>query len=389
MTRTPHVDDDALITIAAHDAAIPEAVSHIEECSICTEELAIWRRISNMARASVASVPPAGEELAQRVLGQLDPPARRDPAAVTRRLVRQHRGWNRRVRWLIPASIMTVVVVLIATLGFGPTVPSDSLALKTIRDSPIVAASASQTVNESENEVLTAPQGYTVIEYRTQAAFSPRTNAFVLTSKEIESGGPRLNPQMTVSDGSLVYLPCLSSQPFLGYKGCVAYPAQGGAAPGSPTLAFLRSAQGPVVRLGHRQIDGVETTGYGVTVPANAVVQSQIPSLRSLVQYGISAAEAFDFHMDVWSDSRGLPREVDESYLIRQHQSDLPTLLRVSITKSFTYSKSSLRVSVPPSSNVAVTANIETAVRYEDLYENALATYDDQFGHGFKNSVSQ
>ncbi len=389
MTRTPHVDDEALITIAAHDAAIPEAVSHIEQCSICTQELAIWRRISNLAKASVASVPLAGEELAQRVLGQLDAPAGPSQASVTRRLARQHRGWNRRVRWLIPASIMTIVVVLIATLGFGPTVPSDSLVLMTIRDSPVVAATASQTVNESENELLTAPQGYTVIEYRTHASFSPRTNAFVLTSREIESGGPQLNPQKTVSDGSLVFLPCLSDQPFLGYKGCVAYPAQEGRAPGSPTLAFLRSAQGPVVRLGHRQIDNVETTGYGVTVPANAVVQSQIPSLRSLVQYGISTAEAFDFHMDVWSDSRGLPREVDESYIIRQHQADLPGLLHVSITKSFTYSKSSLRVSVPAITNVAVMPNIEAAVHYEDLYENALTTYDDQFGHGFKNSLSR
>jgi hypothetical protein len=388
MTRTLHVDDEALITIAAHDTATPEVVSHIEQCSICTQELAIWRRISNLARASVASVPLAGEELAEQVLGRLDARARREPTP-TRHLARQRRGWNRRVRWLIPASIMAVVVVLITTLGFGPTVPSDSLVLKTIRDSPVVAAMASQTVNESEYEVFTAPQGYTVIDYRTHAAFSPRTNAFVLTSKEIEPGGPQLNPYVTVSDGSLVYLPCLSDQPFLGYKGCVAYPAQGGTAPGSPTLAFLRSAQGPVVRLGHRQIDRVDTTGYGVTVPANAVVQSEIPSLRSLVQYGIVAAEAFDFHMDVWSDSRGLPLEVDETYLIRQHQADLPTELRVSITKSFTYGSSSLRVSVPASSNVAVTADVEAAVRYEDLYENALAAYNDQFGHGFKNSLSR
>jgi hypothetical protein len=388
MTRTPpHVDDDALTTIAAHDAAAPDDVSHIEQCSICSQELAIWRRISNLARASVESVPLASEDLAERVLGQLDGPDR-GPVPKNRPAHPQG-GWSRRVRWLIAAPIITAAVVLVATLGFGPTVPSDALVLKTIRNSPEVAAMASETVHESEYEVFTAPQGYTVIEYRTQGAFSPRTNAFVLTSKEIEPGGPRLNPYTTVSDGSLVYLPCLADQPFLGYKGCVAYPAQAGTAPGSPTLAFLRSAQGPVVRLGHRQIDGIATTGYGVTVPANAVVQSQIPSLRSLIQYDISADEAFDFHMDVWSDNRGLPREVDETFVIRQHQADLPPLLHVSVKKTLTYGSSFLQVSVPARSNVAVEPNIEAAVFYEDLYENALATYNDQFGHGFKNSLSR
>jgi hypothetical protein len=388
MTRTPHVDDDALITIAAHDAATPDDVSHIEQCSICTQELAIWRRISNLARASVESVPLAGEELAERVLGQLDGPDR-GRVPMTRRPARRGGGWSRRVPWLIAAPIITAAVVLVATLGFGPTVPSDALVLKTIRNSPVVAAMASDTVHESEYEVFTAPQGYTVIEYRTQAAFSPRSDAFVLTSKEIEPGGPPLNPYTTVSDGSLVYLPCWADQPFLGYKGCAAYPAHAGNAPGSPTLDFLRSAQGPVVRLGHRRIDGMATTGYGVTVPANAVVQSQIPSLRSLVQYGISADEAFDLHMDVWSDNRGLPREVDETFVIRQHQADLPPLLHVSVKKTLSYGSSILRVSVPARNNVAVEPDIEAAVFYEDLYENALATYNDQFGHGFKNSLSR
>ncbi len=388
MTRTPHVDDNALITIAAHDAAIPDDVSHIEQCSICAQELAIWRRISILARASVESVPVASEELGERVLGQLDGPDR-DPVPMTRRPARRHGGWSRRARWLIATPIVTAAVILVATLGFGPTVPSDALVLKTIRNSPLVAAMTSETVHESEYEVFTAPQGYTVIEFRTQAAFSPRSDAFVLTSKEIEPGGPRLNPYTTVSDGSLVYLPCWADQPSLGYKGCAAYPAQAGTAPGSPTLAFLRSAQGPVVRLGHRQIDGIATTGYGVTVPANTVVQSQIPSLRSLVQYGISTEEAFDFHMDVWSDNRGLPREVDETFAIRQHQANLPPLLHVSVKKVLTYGRTYLRVSVPARSNVAVEPNIEAAVFYEALYENALATYNDQFGHGFKNSLSR
>jgi len=65
----------------------------------------------------------------------------------------------------------------------------------------------------------------------------------------------------TLSDGSLVYLPCDASWTLIGEKPCLAYPAQSGTASGSPSLTFLRYASGPVARLGQRDIDGVETTG--------------------------------------------------------------------------------------------------------------------------------
>ncbi len=268
---------------------------------------------------------------------------------------------HRRARWLIPVPLAVVAVVLAVIIGSGSTSPSDALVLATIRNSPVVAATL--THHFTSETVLRAPQGYVAIEYRDHGADSPQSNAFEITSTEIEPGGPRINPTTIVSDGSFVYLPCEAGWRSIGEKPCVAYPAQGGA-PGS--LADLRTAHGPVVRLGERKIDGVETTGYGVAVSVRALVDTLVPSERSLGQYDNSTVS--DVHMKIWSDSRGLPRELDVTWLERQ--STLPARLHGSETEHISYSKAPLHVRVPDRSTVTIAPNLTAAINLENQYQN-------------------
>jgi hypothetical protein len=362
MTRTPHLDDEALITIAANNGASPGATSHIQQCSICTHELEVWRRISDLARVTVDTVPPAREDLFVGLLEQLERSSGGDPvSSVAHRPALGPSGRARWARWLIPAPIiMAAVAVLAVVLGLGSSAPSDALVLKTIRRSPSVAAKAYQTVRFTEYTVLRAPQGYTAIAYRSQGAVSHRANSFELTQRTIEAGGPPLDTYTTVSDGSLVYLNCYVDGQIIGR--CFAYPAQGSPSSETLSLTYLRAASGPVVRLGDREIDGVETTGYRVTVPKSALLQSVVPSERSLLQYGNSAT--FDVRVDVWSDSRGLPRELVFTYLVRQPT--LSAVLHATATEKLSYSKTPLRVRVPPSNMVTVTPNLSAAMALYD-----------------------
>jgi hypothetical protein len=362
MTRTPHLDDEALITIAADDSTGPDAASHIEQCSICTNELEVWRRISDLARVTVETVPPAREDLVERVLGQLDRSGGRDvTSSPAHRPALRHPEWSRRTRWLIPAPIITAAVVVVAVvLGFGPSAPSDALVLRTIRSSPSVAAKDYQTVRFTEYTVLRAPQGYTAIASRSEGAVSHRTNSFELTQRAIENGGPPFGSSTTVSDGSLVYLACYVDGKIIGR--CIAYPAQRGTSTDALSLTYLRAASGPVVRLSTRTIDGVETTGYRVTVPVSALAQNVVPSERSLVQYDNKTT--FDVRVDVWSDARGLPRELVFTYLVRQPT--LSAVLHGTSTEQLSYSEASLRVHVPPRNRVTVSPNLSAAMA---LYE--------------------
>jgi hypothetical protein len=363
MTITPHLNDEAMIAIVTNGAAGPGAASHIDRCSSCTHGLEVWRRISDLANVSVDSVPPASAELAERVLGQLGDPDGRGAAPPTGRTVFRGRDRHRRARWLIPVPVAVAAVVLAVTIGSGSTAPSDALVLDTIRNSPVAAATL--THHFTSETVLRAPQGYIAIEYHDHGADSPHSNAFEVTSTEIEPDGPRINPTTIVSDGSFVYLPCEAGWRSIGQKPCVAYPAQGGA-PGS--LADLRTAHGPVVRLGERKVDGVETTGYGVAVSVSAMVSTLIPSERSLSQY--DNATVSDVHMKVWSDSRGLARELDVTWLERQ--SNLPALLHGSETERLSYSKTPLQVSVPDRSTVTFVPNVTAAINLENRYQNEL-----------------
>jgi hypothetical protein len=365
MTSIEHLDDETLITIIiTNDAASRGAAFHIDQCSICRHELEVWRRISDLAQVSVASVPPAGAELDEQVFGLLGGPERQDAALPTRRPVFRYLDRRRRARWLISVPLAVVAIILAVTIGSGSTAPSDALVLATIRNSP--AAAATLTHHFTSETVLRAPPGYVAIEYHDHGADSPHSNAFEITSTEIEPDGPRINPTTIVSDGSFVYLPCEPGWRSIGQKPCVAYPAQGGA-PGS--LADLRTAHGPVVRLGERKVDGVETTGYGVAVSVSAMVDTLIPSERSLSEY--DNATLSDVHMKVWSDSRGLARELDLTWLERQP--NLPALLHGSETEQLSYSKAPLRVSVPNRSTVTFVPNVTAAINLENQYQNELS----------------
>ena len=379
MTRTQHLNDEALISIAQDNGPGAGASSHVDSCPLCAHELEAWRRISDLARVSVNVVPPAKEDLLQRVFGELDSPLRRSAAPSRSRRVLTSRGWSSGGRWVIAVPIAIAALVLALTLGFGSSAPSDAMVLKTIRSSPSVAAMLSQTVHWTALEVDRAPQGFIDVEYRTHGAVDPRTNAFDLTTKAIIPGGdPNFGSSTTLSDGSLVYLPCDAQWTFIGKKPCLAYPAQSGTASGSPSLTFLRYASGPVARLGEREIDGVETNGYRVSVPVSALAQSAIPSERSLLQYQNSTIS--DVHVEVWSDQQGLPRQLDFTFLV--HQATLSAVLRASEKEQLSYSTAPPKVSVPSRNTVTVASSLNAALLLQSQYRNALIVYFKQLsGH--------
>ena len=234
-----------------------------------------------------------------------------------------------------------------------------------------MAARHSQTIHFTELEVDRAPQGFIDVEYSTHGAVDPRTNAFDLTTRAIIPGGASFSSSSTVSDGSFVYLPCNPQWVFIGKKPCLAYPAQSGAASGSLSLTFLRYASAPVDRLGERDIDGVETSGYRVSVPVSALAQSVVPSERSLVQYANSTIS--DLHVEIWSDRRGLPRQLDFTFLV--HQANLSAVLRASEKEHLSYSTAPLKVSAPRRDTVTATSNLNAALLLESQYRNALIAY--------------
>jgi hypothetical protein len=377
MTHLRHLDDETLITLAvSYDA---DAASHVDSCPLCAHELTTWRRISEMARVSVDGVLPASEALPPRLFGDVDKPLQRSPLLPKGRRALVPRHWSRSGRWAIAVPIVVAALVLVLTIGFGSNAPSDAMVLKTIRNSPNTAATFSQTVHLTALEVDRAPQGFIDVEYSTHGAVDPRTNAFDLTTKAIIPGGdPNFASSTTVSDGALVYLPCDASWILIGKKPCLAYPAQSGTAPGSPSLTFLRYASGPVARLGERDIDGVETNGYRVSVPVSALAQSVVPSERSLVQN--SSSTISDLHVEVWSDQQGLPRQLNLTFLV--HQATLSAVLRASEKEQLRYSTAPLKVSVPKRSTVAVASNLQAALLLESQYRNALIAYfKQQSGH--------
>ena len=296
---------------------------------------------------------------------------RRSSVQPSSRGVLTYLGWTRDWRWAIAASIVIAAVVLALTFEFGSSAPSDAMVLKAIQSSPRVASTLFQTVRSTALEVDRAPQGFIDIEYSTNGEADPRTNAFVETTKAIIPGGdPHFGSLTTVSDGSLVYLPCDSSWILIGKKPCLAYPAQSGTASGS-SLTFLRYASGPVAQLGEREIDGVETTGYRVSVPVSALAQIAVPSERSLVQYENSTIS--DVHVEVWSDLRGLPRQLDFTFLV--HQPTLSAVLRASEKEQLSYTTTPLKASVANRNTVIVTSSLNAALLLQSQYQNALIAY--------------
>jgi hypothetical protein len=381
MTRTQHLDEQELIAIAVKGAPTSAAASHIEQCRICEGELKEWSRISDATRATVDSSPPPSEDLGERILGQLKELSGNVPTSPTRTHPLGHWGEGRRTKWLVAAVATVAAAVLSITLVFGSTAPSDAMVLKRIRNIPAKAAAAAQALHFTSTTILRAPEGYQVILYRSQGAVDPRTNAFQYGTSYMEPGDPRgySSTGTYVSDGSLVYLPCNPGWRQIGKLPCVAYPAQPGVALSDPRyLAFLRDVRGPVTSLGTRTIGGVETTGYGATVPASALVASKIPSEQSLAQLSLATGE--DFHVDVWSDDQGLPRELDLTYL--QKQSKLPALLHATTRELLSYSTVPLRVTVPNKNTVAVVSSLNAAVALEQQYDQELTAFNNQVIRG-------
>ncbi len=98
-----------------------------------------------------------------------------------------------------------------------------------------------------------------------------------------------------------------------------------------------------------------------MSVPINAPVQGVVASERSLAQYEDSTIS--NVHVEVWSDQRGLPRQLDFTFLV--HQATLSALLRASQKEELSYGTAHLKVSVPSRNTVSVASNLNAALLLE------------------------
>jgi hypothetical protein len=373
MTTTQHVDEQTLIALAMDRH---ESNSHIDQCDECRHDLELWNRVADVARVSVASVPSPGVDLAERILINLGGgPA---DAQGSPRLPRRAASWRptRGTRWLVAAALVTVVVAVVAiTLSIGSAAPSDAMVLAKIRTTPGLIASAAKTVNATQYSTVREQDGFVVINYRVHGVFSPQTNAFQYTTTTQYPG--QVSTSWTIlSDGSLVYLPCNAEFRLLGKNPCIAYPAQSGVGSDRLAVSFLREAQGPVTRLGERTIGSTETVGYGLTIPSSAYVATAVPSERSLLDQELSTTKSM--RIEVWSDSQGLPRELDTTYTYRQ--ASPAALLTVTSHERLRYSDSPPRLDVPTKPSVLLAPNVNAA-------QQLLNTYDNEVGACFREGT--
>ena len=361
MTATQHVDEQTLLS-AATDPSLHN--HHIEMCPQCQRDLAAWRRIAGLARDTVASVPPPRDDLADRVIASISgtPQQLRDPERAFRQ-TRRH-AMTRRAPWLAAAIIAVfAVVALVIALSIDSVVPSSASVLAKIRHAPTVVASAYRSVDAFLYSTVREQDGLVVMNYRTRAVYSPQTNAFQETVATAYPG--QISSSATYSsDGSLVYIPCDFNFELIGQKPCLAYPAQRGSSSDRLSVTLLHDARGPVTTLGERTIDGVETAGYRLTVPATAYVAGAEPSQRSLL--GQELATTKYLRMEVWSDSRGLPVELD--YTVDYRTTSPPALLSETVHEDLRYSEAAPRIKVPSSDEVLVVPNLQTV-------DQRLSTY--------------
>lgn len=361
MTATQHVDEQTLLSAAA-DSSLHS--HHIEVCPQCQRDLASWRRIADLARDAVASVPLPGEDRADRVLASIS--ATPQESRYSERSIRQGRGHAmvRNAPWLAAAIIAVfAVVALVIALSVDSVVPSSASVLTKIRHAPTVVASAYKSVDASLYSIVRDADGVVVMNYRTGAVYSPQTNAFRETVETVYPG--QLSSSWTYSsDGSLVYTPCDTVFELIGQKPCLAYPAQGGSASDRLSVSLLHDARGPVTKLGERTIDGAETVGYRLTVPATAYVAGAVPSQRSLL--GQELATTKYLRMDVWSDSRGLPVQLD--YTVHYRTTSPPALLSETVHEDLRYSETAPRITVPSSNEVLVVPSLQAV-------DQRLSTY--------------
>jgi hypothetical protein len=225
------------------------------------------------------------------------------------------------------------------------------------------------TVYEVNDATEREQNGYVVANYHDKDVVSPRTNAFQVTSTT-QYPGQISTTSTTSSDGSLVYLPCNPRYGLIGKKPCIAYRAQGGVGSDRLATTFLREAHGPVTRLGERTIGSQQTTGYGLTIPVSAYVAGAMPSERSWLGQELSPAK--NLRIDLWSDSRGLPLEMDITFTYEETSALPAKLLTTTEHESLSYSESIPRLSVPNRQTVTVAPNLTAAEQLEKQYANAL-----------------
>jgi hypothetical protein len=225
------------------------------------------------------------------------------------------------------------------------------------------------TIYEVNDATEQEQNGYVVANYHDKDVVIPRTNAFQVTSTT-QNPGQLSTTSTTSSDGSLVYLPCNPRYDLIGKKPCIAYRAQGGVGSDRLATTYLREAQGPVTRLGERTIGSQQTTGYGLTIPVSAYAAGALPSERSLL--GQELFPAKNLRIDVWSDSRGLPLELDVTFTYTETSALPAKLLTTTEHERLSYSESIPRLSVPNRQTVTVTPNLTAAEQLEKQYANAL-----------------
>jgi hypothetical protein len=375
MTTTRHVDEQTLIAIALNPR---ESTPHIDQCEVCRHDVALWRGIADAAQVSVASAPPPSDDLGERILASVQGAPLHSHTAVRLRRYERSRRPVRRTRWLAVATVLVIVVAVVAiTLFVGSAGPSTAAVLRKIRSAPSLIASTTKAVYVNEYSTVRERNGYVVINYRIKGVFNPRTNAFRVTFTP-QYSGEHLASFTYSSDGSLVYLPCNPSFRLIGKPPCLAYPAQGGGRSDWLALTYLREAQRPVTRLGERTIGSSQTTGYELTVPISADSVGVLPFGTLSGPSGINSSKTF--RVDVWSDTRGLIQQLDLTYPYEETSAAPPKLLTITDHERLSYGESAPRLNAPNRATVLVAPNETTAYQL-------LKSYGDYVGKCFQSGT--
>ena len=367
MTSTHHVDEQTLIAMAM---TARRSNPHIDQCEVCRNDLELWRGIAEAAQFSVASARPPRDDLGERILSSIEESPVDSQNAIHLRRDQRPRRPAHRTRWLAVATLLALVVAVVAlTLSVGSAGPSTAAVLRKIRSAPSLIASTAKAVYVNEYSTVREQDGYVVINYRINGVFNPRTNAFKVTFTP-RYPGEHLASFTYSSDGSLVYLPCDPNFRLIGKPLCIAYPAQGGGRSDWLELTYLREAQRPVTRLGERTIGSRETTGYGLTVPISADAIGALPFGTLSGPGGINSSK--NFRVDVWSDTRGLIRQLDLMYKYEETSAAPPKPLTITDEERLSYGESTPRLSVPNRQTVLVASNETAAYQLVRRYGDYL-----------------
>jgi hypothetical protein len=374
MTTAQHLDEQTLIEIALDPHG---SNPHVDGCEVCRHDLELWRGIAEAVQISVASAPPPTEDLAERILGSLEAPAKAGESMRMRLSARPRRPAHR-TRWLVAATFVALAVAVVAiTLSIGSGGLSTAAVLRKIRSAPSLIASTAGAVYVNSYSTIREQDGFVVINYRIKGVFNPRTKAFKV-SFTTEYPGQFSGTSSYSSDGSLLYLPCNYNFRLIGKPPCVAYPAQGNGASDWLALTYLREANRPVTRLGERTIGSSETTGYGLTVPVSASSVGVLPFGTIAGPAGINSSK--NFRVEVWSDSRGLIQQLGITYTYEETSAAPPKLLTITERERLSYGKSAPRLSVPNRQTVLVAPS-------ESAAEQLVKNYGDYVGTCYRGGT--